>query len=214
MKKIIFLAGLFMAVQYAVQAQTFDEWFRQKSTQKKYLLHQIAALQVYINYAQTGYQIAGKGVNTIHSIKNGDFNLHRDFFQSLKTVSPFISKYKKVAAIVAYQVVIIKQVKATLAGIEKTGQFTPSEVVYSKNVLNYLLAECIKTADNLIAVITSGNLEMKDNERLRRVNELYTDMQGKYEFCSTFRKEVQMLSMQRLGEQMEVNNSKIINSIK
>ena len=59
-------------------------------TQKKYMLQHIAALQVYIGYAKKGYNIASKGINTVRNIKNGDFNLHRDFFSSLKNINPAI----------------------------------------------------------------------------------------------------------------------------
>ena len=47
MKKllIMFLLGMLATT---TQAQTFAEWFKQKKTQKKYLVQQIAALQVYI----------------------------------------------------------------------------------------------------------------------------------------------------------------------
>lgn len=44
------------------EAQTFDEWFRQKKTQKKYLVQQIAALKVYLGYLKEGYEIAQKGM--------------------------------------------------------------------------------------------------------------------------------------------------------
>ena len=49
---------LFAIISTGTRAQTFAEWFRQSATQKKYLLQQIAALQVYIGYVQKGYSIA------------------------------------------------------------------------------------------------------------------------------------------------------------
>ena len=57
-----FLIILFAVVSTSVKAQTFAEWFQQGATQKKYLLQQIAALQVYIGYVQKGYSIAKKGL--------------------------------------------------------------------------------------------------------------------------------------------------------
>ena len=69
---------LFLAAG-TVEAQTFSEWFRQKKTQKKYLLQQIAALQVYIGYAQKGYRIAKEGLTTIGGFTKGEFDLHSDF---------------------------------------------------------------------------------------------------------------------------------------
>src|SRR5882672_6465398 len=125
--------------------QTFEEWAQQKKTQKKYLLQQIAALQVYIGYAKKGYNVVNNGLTTIRNIKNGDFNLHQNFFESLKQVNPKIRKYGKVADIIAYQVRIIKETKKTLQGIREAGQFTKEEMDYCKNVFDNLLVECLKS---------------------------------------------------------------------
>lgn len=205
-------AGLFAF--HSSNAQTFDEWFNQKSTQRKYLLQQIAALQVYLGYAKKGYNIVTSGVNTIRNIKNGDFKLHRDFFIRLKNVNPAIRQYAKVAAIIAYQVKIIKQTKVTLQQIWETRQFTEAELDYCKQVFDTLLDECIKTVDELILVTTSGELEMKDDERLKRIDGLYADIQDKYSFVCSFSEDMGLLAVQRLGEQMEINRSKLINGIK
>jgi len=51
MKKIFLFLLLVVSAGSNLQAQTFAEWFQQKKTQKKYLLQQIAALQVYIGSA-------------------------------------------------------------------------------------------------------------------------------------------------------------------
>jgi hypothetical protein len=214
MKKIFLLLIVGSLAFNEAHAQTFNEWFNQKSTQRQYLLQQIAALQVFIGYARKGYNIADKGISAIRNIKNGDFNLHRDFFNALKNVNPKISKYVKVADIIAFQIRIIKQAKQTLQGIRETKQFTVEELNYCKQVFDNLLDECVKTIDELLLVTTSGELEMKDNERLKRIDAIYADMQDKYSFCSSFSDEVGVLSVQRMGEQMEINRSKIINGLK
>jgi hypothetical protein len=214
MRKIIVFALALTSIYCNVYSQTAAEWTQQKQTQKKYLLQQIAALHTYISYAKKGYDIVNKGINTVHHIKKGDFDLHRDFFKSLKNVNPRISRYAKVADIIAYQVRIIKQTKATIKGIRETKQFTNEELEYCVTVLDNLLTECIKNIDELMQVITNGELEMKDDERLRRIDRLYADMQDKYTFCSSFSEDMALLSMQRLGEQLEINRSKILNGIK
>ncbi|MBR2647967.1 MAG: hypothetical protein ACRCSM_09865 [Sediminibacterium sp.] len=214
MKKIMILVTVGLFAFHSSNAQTTDEWLNQKSTQKKYLLQQIAALQVYIGYAKKGYTVVTSGINTIRNIKNGDLNLHRDFFNRLKNVNPAIRRYAKVADIIAYQVKIIKQTKMTLQQIKETKQFTETEVDYCKQVFDNLLDECIKTVDELILVTTSGNLEMKDDERLKRIDSLYADVQDKYSFACSFSDDMGILAVQRLGEQMEINRSKLINGIK
>src|SRR5437762_1594743 len=85
-------------------SQTAAEWTQQKRTQKKYLLQQIAALQTYLGYVKKGYGIADKGISTVQMIKNGEWNLHKDFFSSLSLVNPAIKKCGKVADIMTMQV--------------------------------------------------------------------------------------------------------------
>lgn len=214
MKRILLLATAGLFAFLSSKAQIADEWLNQKATQKKYLLQQIAALQVYIGYAKKGYNIVNGGITTIKNITNGDFNLHRDFFNSLKNVNPAIRRYAKVTDIIAYQVKIIKQTKGTLQQIRETKQFTETELDYCKQVFDNLLDECMKTVEELMLVTTSGKLEMKDDERLKRIDRLYADVQDKYSFTCSFSEDMGILAVQRLGEQMEINHSKIINEIK
>lgn len=214
MRMIVIIAVLMILVFKSAYTQTTQEWTQQKSTQKKYLLQQIAALHTYISYTKKGYDIVNKGVTTLRNIKKGDFNLHQDFFNHLKNINPKISRYAKVADIVAYQLRIIKQTKEAVTGIKATKQFTSQETDYCVAVLNNLLTECGKTIDELMMIITDGQLEMKDGERLKRIDALYADMQNKYAFCSSFSEDMALLTMQRLSEQVQINYSKILNGIK
>jgi hypothetical protein len=50
-----------------------------KKTQKKYLLQQIAALQVYFGYAKKGYSFVSSDTKTIRDIKKGDPKINNTF---------------------------------------------------------------------------------------------------------------------------------------
>lgn len=207
MKKVLLIAFI-SSLAHIGYAQTWDEWFRQKKTQRKYLIQQIAALKVYLGYVKKGYEIASQGLTTIRNIKNGDFNLHRDFFSSLSRVNPKIKNCAKVADIIALQTRIIKEVNETIKGIKDAGQFTPEEMGLCKRVFENLLAESLKNIDELFLVITSGELEMKDDERLQRIDTIYADMQEKYAFTAGMSEDFALLSVQRMQEQYEVNLSR------
>ncbi len=66
-----------------IRAQTFSEWFRQKKTQQRYLLEQIAALRVYAGYVHKGYGIVSDGLQTVRDITNVEFNLHGFFISGV-----------------------------------------------------------------------------------------------------------------------------------
>ncbi|MDD2305014.1 MAG: hypothetical protein PHP53_10005 [Prolixibacteraceae bacterium] len=213
MKKILilFLFGMFAT---STQAQTFAEWFRQKKTQKQYLIQQIAALQVYIGYAQKGYSIAQEGLNMIGDFKRGEFNLHTGYFNSLKNVNPKIKQYAKVADIMAMQVAIIKGYNRTRRQMQESGAFNGKELDYIIRVLGRLLDDCENTLDELITVTTDGNLEMKDDERLERIDILYQDMTDKYTFSQSFSNETMVLAASRIKENNDVQTSRALYGIK
>ena len=209
----IYILILSLVFSILANAQTLAEWTQQKKTQIQYLLDQIAANKVSIDYLEKGYEIARTGLNTIQNIKNGDFNLHRDFFGSLEIVNPKIKTYTRVADIIAYQVRIVKNISTTIKNLKESGQFNTDELDYSKAVFENLLDECLKNVDELYLVITSDELQMTDDERIKRIDQLYTDMQDKYSFCQSFSKECSVLAMQRLSEQVEIIMSKKLNGM-
>ena len=214
----IYILILSLVFSILANAQTLAEWTQQKKTQIEYLLDQIAANKVSIDYLEKGYEIARTGLNTIQNIKKGDFNLHRDFFGSLEIVNPKIKTYTRVADIIAYQVRIVKNISTTIKNLKESGQFNTDELDYSKTIFENLLDECLKNVDELYLVITSDELQsdgyrMTDDERIKRIDQLYTDMQDKYSFCQSFSKECSVLAMQRLSEQVEIIMSKKLNGM-
>lgn len=213
MKKLL-LFMVFIIASSSLKAQTFPEWFRQKKTQKKYLVQQIAALQVYIGYAKKGYSIAQKGLTVIGDFKNGEFNLHTDYFNSLESVNPKIKNYAKVTGIIAYQVKIAQIYNRTYRCLQDSDAFSSDEISYIYRVYGRLLEDCSKRIDELIAVTTNNKLEMEDDERIERVDALYNDMQDKYSFTQSFSNEAIMLANSRIRENNDIQTSRAVNGIK
>lgn len=90
------------------KAQTFSEWFAQKSTQKKYLLLQIEALQQYGSYIRQGYQISQHGLSSIGAWMKSEFELHGAHYSSLRTVDPNIKNNPKANDCINYALGITK----------------------------------------------------------------------------------------------------------
>ena len=55
---------------------------------------------------------------------------------------------------------------------------------------------------------------MKDDERLKRIDSIFADMQDKAAFSSSFSEELALLAVQRMRELKEVDISKILNGLK
>ncbi len=182
----VLIGCLFLCNSAVAQSTWFNEWFRQKSTQRKYLINQIAALEVYIGYAKKGYDIYKTGLNTIGSITNGEFVLHKDFFLSLKGINPQIARYARVADIINLQLQVIKTNSRSMRMISKGNHLRQEELAYVGRVHNKLLENCGQIVDELIVLTTAGRLEMEDDERLQRIDKVYEEMKGNYGFAEEF----------------------------
>ena len=213
MKNLLSLL-LFLLVSLIGKAQTFDEWFRQKKTQKEYLLQQIAAFQVYQEYVQKGYGIAKEGLTAISDSKKGDFHLHQDFFGSLKEVNLNIKEYTKVADIVMLQREILKLYNHVSSFVKTKGLFDAKDVDYCLKVLQNILDDASAIVVDVTAVVTPNVMELKDNERLSRIDALYTRMQEAYTFAQHFKSELKLLLLQRMQDAGDVQASRLLLNIK
>ncbi|OSZ77191.1 hypothetical protein CAP36_12315 [Chitinophagaceae bacterium IBVUCB2] len=202
MKQILIVLLLLACVQ--VHAQ---------KPKHKRLIEQIAALQVYISYAQQGYSIANKGLTTVRNIKNGDFNLHRDFISSFKKVNPKIKAYAKVADIIALQLRIISAIKECLKGVKEARQLSIAEIDHCSMVFQNVLNASLENLEQLLEIISDGQLQMKDDERLKRIDALYADMQDKYAFSSSYSEEMAALTVQRMHQRADIELSKKLNGL-
>jgi hypothetical protein len=175
--------------------QTFAEWFRQKSTQKRYLLQQIAALQVYGGYLEEGYRVAGSGLETIRGFSHGEFALHSAFRASLKTVNPAILHDPKAGAVLQLQLAISKAFSAA-----DRVSLPPYGAAYVAAVKAQVIAECVQDLEELRWVLSSGRLAMRDGERTERLNRVYLAMRDKAAFTQSFYNRVALLAGQRAAE--------------
>lgn len=211
MKKTLTL--LLVVIAFSVHAQNLQEWTQQKKTQIKYLVNQIAALQIYITYVEKGYAIAKNGLNAIHNIKNRDYSLHDEYFTSLKNVNPKIKSYWKVADIIALQIKIVQAYHKQRNTIPQSGQFTQDEISYCNKVFTNLLNGCTDIIDQLILLTTDGSTQMKDDERIKRIDALHADMKDKYVFVQHFTSEANVLAVQRLLDANDVRTSRALLNI-
>ncbi|GIQ57876.1 hypothetical protein Flavo103_10120 [Flavobacterium collinsii] len=202
MKKI-FLLVLFIAL-------TIGD-LKAQAKQQRMLLQQIAAVQVYIGYAQKGYSAVKKGLNTVGDFKRGEFNLHKDYMNSLKAVNPKIKKYARVTEIIALQVKIIKNYKSLYEQIRQDDLFHGDEIDYIKRVFERLVENCDDNLDELLTIVTGGELEMKDDERMKRIDMIYQNMLDNYTFSESFSNQTKLMSLSKSTELKEAKNSRVLN---
>ncbi len=195
-------------------AQTWAEWFSQKKTQIKYLAQQIAALEVYAGYLQKGYHIAQQGLTAISDIKNGEFNLHKNYFGSLSSINPAIAKDARIAAIIAMQVSIVQHYRKAFSSAQSCGQFNGGEINYIYTVFTHLLDDCSNDLTELVNLTTAGRYQLTDDERMKRLDILYGNMQSKYAFAQSFSNQTSTIALARMKESSDATMLQQLYNIK
>ena len=212
MKTIIVI--VMVCLSMSAEAQTWDEWVNQKKTKLKYIAQQIAAFEVYADYLKKGYDIMEEGWSAVNDIKHGDYDLHNSYFNSLMLVNNSIENYKTVDSITSIQMQILL-VNDVLTKFTQTSDYLQSdEKEYTSKVMSNLLQKCSLDLEELKTFTTDSTIQMKDDERLKRIDDLYADMQDKYAFAKYFNSSVQTLALSRAKNVNDVNASKLLYGIK
>lgn len=197
MKKVVLLLSAIMVLQQGIHGQ---------AKQRKELLLQIAALQVYIDYAKKGYSAVSKGLNFIGDAKRGELNLHGDYFTSLLKINPRVRNYYKAAEIVSMQIKIMNLYKKTCADLKTGDLFHGSELDYIERSFERLLQNCSDTLDQLLVIMTDLKLELKDDQRIQRIDELHKTMLEDYNFCISFSRDAKLLELSKSADQKDAKD--------
>ena len=203
-----------LVMSFGSYAQTWNEWFRQKKTQIQYLTQQVAGLQMYAGYLDKGYQIAKTGLQKVGDLKNGELDLHQTYVTSFSKINPVIGKDFRISAIIAFQVSISQQYHKCFNKAVSGGMITTGELGYVRSVFSNLLDGCGNEIDDLVAVTTAGQLQLSDDERLKRLDSIYQNMKEKHQFTESFCSEVSELAASRQKAQQEVSNTKTLFNLK
>lgn len=206
------MIGMFVIHANMLHAQTFEEWFKQKETQIKYLVEQIGALKAYGEVMNKGYDIAHNGLTNVFNSKDGDYQQQGNYFLSLWKVKPGVKSYSKVLSTLSMKTAIEKQYR--LMKSSTTELLNDKERSYVNNVYLSLISGCNDLVDELTTVINDDQLQLKDDERILRIDKIYLDMQDRYQFSQSFANEIKLLVLSRVKEKNNVNKSYSLYGIK
>ncbi len=194
---LILSAFLFEA---RLSAQTWNELFRQKETQKKYLLLQVGALKIQSGLLNEAGQIAEFGLNAIGTWRNLEKGLHEDFFISFKRLGPLSNRaLEKLHNSGLHPLILRDRIrKSELQGLSlsKDQLF----LHWNSKVHQGMLRRCEFFLAEL-NLILGNNLEMDDNDRSALLDSLGRDILQLHRDLSQVQKSVQFrLASQRFQE--------------
>ncbi|MGX5857958.1 hypothetical protein ACWKW6_30155 [Dyadobacter jiangsuensis] len=213
MKTLLIALSLALAWGRA-DAQLFKEWFRQNSTQREYLKEQIAQLKIYLQLTKQGYKIAKEGLGAIHQIKNGEFNLHKNRFDSLRIVKSGITSLSR-----------LQHITDLHGSINEICEKLPTEITGCKllnpAVKKQLLASLKALYDDsqvligaFFMVIRDGQVSMTDDERIQRVEKLSQQFEENYLFAQDLRRDLDLVCRAAQQELRDIDNRRTLQAIK
>jgi hypothetical protein len=154
-------------------------------------------LEKILDNMYDGYKILDYGYTTIKNIAEGNYKLHQAFLDGLFLVNPAVRNYKRIPYIIDYQRLLVKEYKNYYTRFKNDPNFSPQEIEYIGNVYNFLIQASLRNIDDLTMIITATKLRMSDDERMKAIDRVYNEMEGKVVFVRSFNNNTQLLAIQR-----------------
>ena len=198
MRYVILITLLFLQIRIS-NAQA------QEAVQLALNYEKLKQLEEILDNMYKGYKILSDGYNRVKNIAEGNYKLHQVFLDGLFAVNPAVRNYKRVADIINYQQLLLKEYRRAYDRFKRDPNFSDDELRYMENVYNYLVKQSLKNLEELAMIVTAAKLRMSDDERIQRIDRIYEDMEDKISFLRYFNNSTQMLAIQRAKENNDVS---------
>jgi hypothetical protein len=190
MASIKFISLILLATTAKAQSFSFSDLFGQAGKQKNYYLQQIAAYNALHAELKQGYNVIKNGLGGIRDINTAALNAHTAYYTSLKTPCPAVKNNTQVKDILNYQTYISSIFSQTFSGL------TSDETTYVASVKNTVLTDCNHDLTDLQNLLNSP-LQLSDDERLKRLNDIHASMLNKFQFSQSFTGSLKILAIRR-----------------
>ncbi|GAB2793395.1 hypothetical protein GCM10027275_42900 [Rhabdobacter roseus] len=173
------------------------------------LIEQIAQYRAYLALVQKGYEIARVGLDRISDLKNGEYRLHKNHFDSLAIVKPTLRNAPMAQAIVGQArgtILLYWQLDGILSPVP---YLSAAEKTHLKGVFDRLAWEAVDLLKRHEAVLTNGALRLSDDARIRILEQLHQATSANYRRARQVLESSRLLAAQRQGEQTETLNGRI-----
>lgn len=177
-------------------------------------LEKLNQLRKILTQLYDGYKIVSEGYNKVKDITSGNYKIHEVFLDGLYKVSPTVKRYYRITDIITAQAAIVKEYKAALKNFRSMNVFSEGQLDYISDVYQRLLDDSVKSIDELLMIITAGQLRMNDDERIKGIDRVYADIQKKLLFLRSFNNRQGMIAVEKLREKKENETIKSLHDLK
>jgi len=206
---ISFILCVFSFQPVQAQSFSFSDLFGQGGKDIKNMEAQIAALNAFETSVRQGYNMLHSEWTAIGNWKNGEFNLHQSYYSSLSTVNPIVKSSVNLSTIQSEQQSIVTQFHS----ISNLDGLLNNEQSYVNAVGQNVIAQCNSDLNELQKVLANGTLQMSDNERIKRIDQLTASIQDKYLFTCHFSTQVKLLAASRLDGSNQIQTERSLYGI-
>ncbi len=175
---------------------------------RKTMLEQLAALRGYIIMAEKGYRIAEEGLRLVRDIKSGEFGLHKVFFGSLKLIDQGVLQSPSLDESYRLITATDQNFEQAVTNATSSGWLRANEIGYI-GALQQSVADAGRNNADVLDVLTQdGALSMTDGERIRKIDEIRTDVRARYGQVKKYITGIEWLIAQRKKEQSYIGTLK------
>jgi len=173
-------------------------------------IQKLKQMKTALTQIKDSYKILGQGYGRIKNISEQDYDLHKEHLNGLKNVSPAVRNYSKVGKIIQYQYQLVSEYRNANARFISSKSFRPAELEYMAKVYSRLLDQSMDNLKELTTILTNGKTSMTDDERLKAIDRIYSEMEEKLSFLKEFNNSATVLALQRNKER---NNTKSVEDL-
>jgi hypothetical protein len=199
MKRSVILRILLIGLCFS---QAGNRAHAQSSEMQQLLLNieKLTQLKSILSDMKTGYQVYQQGYGLISGLSQGNFKLHDGFLSGLLAVSKVVSSDRRVPEILSMHAGVVSEYKSAMSRFRRSGSFSISELDYLSGVYENLIRRSMHGMDELLSVLTAGELRMSDADRLQVVARLHAAAGEQLRFLRAFNRQSIRLSLARVRD--------------
>lgn len=124
------------------------------------------------------YQILNQGYQQVTNLAEGNFRLHEVFLNRLIQVNPKVRSYHRVGEIIQLQIQMVQAIAASKQEFRFHDLLNEEELDQVFRVYSSFSSSSLKNLGELTLLLTDGELQMDDWERLQGIDRVYESMQS------------------------------------
>lgn len=211
MKKIFCLLIAFVSLVLGPHNRIYAQ--EEEIAQLLLNIEKLSQFKGILSDMKKGYDILNGGYKTIKDISEGNFSIHKTFLDGLMEVSPAVRNYRKIPQIMNNQLLLAREYNSAIKRFRGSDMFTIPELQYMERVYTRLLKHSKRDLDELLMIITTNQMRMSDDERLKAIDRIHKEMEDKLMFLRNFNNNSAMLELNRQKQKRDIETIRNIHGI-